>query len=436
MKNHHEFQPIQRRPETMIPQTAAKIRAQIAQFSGKLSWGLCKPLRRLIEEMIYGIQARQSVHLTEIGRSLEEQIPLVKTVNRLSRNLARPEIRPIVQKSMVRFGAGRIDDDTLLVLDLSDLTKPYAKKMENLARVRDGSTGEITNGYWLCQVVGVETQGQEITPLYGELYSQSAIDFISENEEIFKAIRLVSRATEKRGVWVIDRGGDRREIYDEVVPKDKGLRFIIRMEGSRHLLSGKIKKSALSLAGCCPLPYATTVIREEAGKERPCFVEYGFRPVRLPEYPDVELWLVVVTGFGQQPMMLLTNVPMRKNRKVLWWAVSSYLTRWRIEETIRFGKQCYALEDVRVLRYQRLRNLMVLVVAAMFFASVVLGTKMKLSILASHVLKASKRLFGIPDFRYYALADGIKELLTRFPRGKMLRPRGDPTAEQISLFVS
>jgi hypothetical protein len=91
---------------------------------------------------------------------------------------------------------------------------------------------------------------------------------------------------------------------------------------------------------------------------------------------------------------------------VIWWVVSAYLTRWRVEETIPFGKQSYQMEDIRVLTYERLRNLIVLVMAAMFFTAVVLGTKMKLSILASHVLKAVKRLFGIPDFRYYALSDG------------------------------
>jgi hypothetical protein len=47
---------------------------------------------------------------------------------------------------------------------------------------------------------------------------------------------------------------------------------------------------------------------------------------------------------------------------------------------------------------------------------VVIGAKMKLFILASHVLKAAKRVFGIPDFRYYALSDGIREILSRFPR--------------------
>jgi hypothetical protein len=58
----------------------------------------------------------------------------------------------------------------------------------------------------------------------------------------------------------------------------------------------------------------------------------------------------------------------------------------------------------------------VLVNAVAFFTAVVLGTRIKLDILASHLLKASKRLFGIPDFRLYAIADGIREVCARAPR--------------------
>ncbi len=96
--------------------------------------------------------------------------------------------------------------------------------------------------------------------------------------------------------------------------------------------------------------------------------------------------------------------------------VSAYLTRWRIEEAIRFIKQSYDLEDVRVLSYQRLRNMAVLVNAVAFFTAAVLGTRIKLDILATHLLRASKRLFGIPDFRLYALTDGIREVCARTPR--------------------
>ncbi len=46
----------------------------------------------------------------------------------------------------------------------------------------------------------------------------------------------------------------------------------------------------------------------------------------------------------------------------------------------------------------------VLVNAVAFFTAAVLGTRIKLDILATHLPGASKRLFGIPDFRLYALA--------------------------------
>ncbi len=71
-----------------------------------------------------------------------------------------------------------------------------------------------------------------------------------------------------------------------------------------------------------------------------------------------------------------------------------------MEETIRFIKQSYDLEDIRVLTYDRLRNMAVLVLAASYFAAVWLGTKAKLNILAMHAMSAAKRLPGIPDFRY------------------------------------
>jgi hypothetical protein len=398
----------------MIARTAGKVRTHLEAFSGKLSAGLPKVARRLISEVLYGIAARQSVHLSEIGRALEEPIPLIKTENRLSRNLGRPELRSHIGAAVLREGAGHIRDRTLLILDTSDIAKPYAEKMEYLARVRDGSAGEITDGYWLCQVIGVENEDNAIVPLYNTLYSQRAPDFVSENAEIMGAMASVSAATDGRGVWVIDRGGDRRILYDDLIAKRRS--FIIRQKGDRLLLWGMQCRLTTDLAEDCPLSFATHITREEGGREVRVRLDYGFRPVRLPEHPDVPLSLVVVRGLGSQPMMLLTNLALRRSRDVLWWVVAAYLTRWRVEEAIRFTKQSYELEDIRVLTYDRLRNLVALVNAVAFFTAVELGTRIKLDILASHLIKAAKRLFGVPDFRLYALADGISAVCARAPR--------------------
>ena len=77
----------------MIVRTASKMRAHLDDFSGKLSAGLSKPARRFVSEALYGIAARGSVRLAEIGRALEETIALIKTEARLSRNPGRPELR-------------------------------------------------------------------------------------------------------------------------------------------------------------------------------------------------------------------------------------------------------------------------------------------------------------------------------------------------------
>ena len=50
----------------MIAQTAAKMRAHLDDFSGRLSAGLSKPARRFVSEALYGIAARGSVRLREV----------------------------------------------------------------------------------------------------------------------------------------------------------------------------------------------------------------------------------------------------------------------------------------------------------------------------------------------------------------------------------
>ena len=120
--------------------------------------------------MLYGIQAAEDVKVSEIARSLAEPVRLLKTETRLCRNLAGPDLTERVNRFLAWEGAGRVQADTVLALDLGDLTKRYAKAMEHLATVRDGSTGALAAGYWLCEVVAAEVCGERIVPMYGELY--------------------------------------------------------------------------------------------------------------------------------------------------------------------------------------------------------------------------------------------------------------------------
>lgn len=394
--------------------TASKVREQIIKFSGELSAGWPKVARRFLAEAIYGIQARQSVHLTEIARALGEKIHLKKTQYRLSRQLGRDDLGRKVLNRLCRMGAPRVEKKTLLIIDISDIRKKYARKMEHLACVRDGSEKTLVNGYWTLSVLGAEVQTTSLLPLYGSLYSQKSPDFLSENLEIRRAIRKVSQATEKKGIWVLDRGGDREDIFDYLL--DDQLSFIVRLKKTRDLMCKGEKHPVLDLALTCPLPYAERIVKQEKGKETIYDLQFGARPVKLPGRSE-PLTLVVVRGFGQIPLMLLTDLRVTRSRKSLWQILRSYLTRWRIEETIRFMKQSYQVEDIRLLTYHRLQNMMAILTTVAYFAMVYLGLKTKLRVLARHVMGAARRLFGIPDFHFYALADGIREYLFGHQKG-------------------
>ena len=307
-------------------------------------------------------------------------------------------------------GAPRIGSDTLLVVDPSDLAKSHGKKMEHIATVRDGSHGGYKNGYWLCQLIAVECGGHEITPLVNHLWSHAAPGHLPENDELLSCIERVAAHAGKNGVYVMDRVGDRMSIMRELPLQDR--RFLIRMVGNRHLAHKGEAVLAEQLAASCPIKHVDHVTKQNPdGTERRVELRYGMRRVWLPDFPGRELRLVVVHGFGEKPLMILTTEPLSGWSKSLWWAIEAYLTRWRIEETLRFAKQTYALEDVRVLGHQSLRNMMALALVAMSFAMLWLGQREKLAVLARHAVRAAKRLFGIPDFRYYAVADVARQLL-------------------------
>jgi hypothetical protein len=273
---------------------AQKLREQMVRFSGELSSGFPKVVGRFITEMVYGVQARQSVRLTEVSRALGEQIPIKKTVERLSRQLGNPKLGTGLTRRLLRLAADRIRETTLLILDISDVHKKYAKKMEHLGKVWDGSEKVKGWGYWMLNILGAEVGSAQVLPLYGRLYSHRAPEFESENIELREAIGQVSEVVGRRGIWVIDRGGDRGYLYDYLLPRR--LRFIIRIKGDRHLVA-ETRGAALEIASGCPMLFHEYIAREDGGEEKPLRLEVGCRRVLLPGRRE-ELTLVVVKGFG------------------------------------------------------------------------------------------------------------------------------------------
>ena len=404
---------------------AYKLRDQLTKFLGIFSPHFSKPKARFIAQMIYGLQAGGDVKLSTISRSLGESISLKKTEERLSRHLDTAGLGQRVNELISAQGVQRVRRDSLIVIDPTDIRKNYARKMPYLAQVRDGSTGELVPGYWGCVAIACDVGKRKVIPLHQRLWSAQAPDFESENAQLLQIVDTIRPHTGERGIYVMDRGGDRIRLFDPLL--DRKLRFIIRQTGARDLRFRRSLHSADSLAQNCPMAYTETILKEEKNAEqRRLTLQFGFRPVKLPGREE-QLYLVVVRGLGQEPVMLLTNLPLLPSRKSLWFVVEGYLSRWLVEESIRFIKQSYRLEDIRVLSYERLRNLTALVLAAAYFAAVWLGQSVRLSVLTCRVTRTARRFFGVPQFHYYALADGIAFLLRRLTRWERpAEPRAPP----------
>ena len=295
----------------------SRLKAQLTKFSSGLCEGLSKPLSKFVSQMLFGIQSSQDVKLSNIARSLKEDIPLIRTEKRLSRNLKSAELEKELTIQLVRMGSLRVQPNTVLALDLSDLRKEYAQKMEHLAPVRDGSTGELHQGYWLCDVTAAEVNGSEIVPLYQKLFSVEAKEFSSENAEILTAVDLIRAHTQGRGIWAMDRGGDRKRLLEPLL--DRGERFVIRSTGKRTVVDRrKLQGSVVEVAGRCRLRHQARIIKIQDGREKTYELRYGAEPIRLPDRSE-QLWLVVMAGFGEEPLMLLTDLPVRAGDSQSLW---------------------------------------------------------------------------------------------------------------------
>ena len=61
--------------------------------------------------------------------------------------------------------------------------------------------------------------------------------FRSENVEILNAIDKVIKVIGKKGIWALDRGGDRRKLFVPILQKE--IQFALRMTTKRDMIEGK-----------------------------------------------------------------------------------------------------------------------------------------------------------------------------------------------------
>jgi hypothetical protein len=378
--------------------------------------------------MIYGILSAQSCHLSKIARGLNEQSRLKKTIERLSRNLNSFCEQEILTNNYIAKVKSSFTESTLLILDGGDVTKPCSPKMEHIGKVHDGSTGAIAQGYPTLGVAALTPGRKMPICVYSRVYSASEADFISEDNEVLKALDFLSVHFKKSNVRVLDRGYD-ANIYYERLAKQSEM-FVIRAKKNRDVIYKGKRINILALSKRFKGKYSLK-FRKKNGMQADCKI--SIVPVALPCMPDVELNLVVCNGFGRAPLMLITNLTSEDARLPV--AITKvYLLRWRIEEFYRFKKQQFGFEDFRVRSMASIRNLDLLVTIAIGWIGL-MSEKCGESPVIMELIHISKRIYGTPKFVFYAIADGLFALIakTAFGIDHMLRKK--PKSEQLSFAL-
>lgn len=211
-----------------------EIKRDLTSFSAKISQGLKRPQQKFIHQMIYGIRAGNKLHLSEIARSLKEEVTLKKTIDRLSRNLnAFQEKQPLMQNYLTLVKQHIKDDYAVIVIDNSDIAKPASRKLEALSEIRDGSTGEITQGYLTIEAAVLSESGKMPLPVYEKVFSAAENGFVSETHENLCCLKSLSENFSRKCIRTLDRGFDANDYYRYFLKRSE--RFVIRAKKNRNV---------------------------------------------------------------------------------------------------------------------------------------------------------------------------------------------------------
>jgi hypothetical protein len=412
---------------------ASMAKAGLLRYCQILCKGLCRPAEKFVTNVLYGLAAGNSCKLTEMARALDERIGIKKTVDRLSRWFQRFSGREVVRENYMREIAKQIDNSTVFLIDNSDVAKQYSVAMEALYPVHDGSTGKIVPGYMTLEIAALTHKTKTPLPVYERVYSAAEKSFVSQDEEILTGLRDVSTRFGHGGIRVMDRGYD-ANVYIRYFVENKEA-FIIRLKKTRLVKhkgkSVNIETLAKRYKGKCALKCTLH------GETICCKVTEI--PIELPAFGKYPFYLIVVYGFGKEPMLLLTNFHSDEQR--FCTAIAKiYLLRWRIEDQFRFRKQQYGFEDFRVRSLNAIRTMHQLVTMLTGYLAL-LSQQPDASIVCS--LRQAARPVPRAKSRkpkailYYELAAGFARLLckTSANLGAHFPPvRWRPKCLQLSFF--
>ncbi len=117
-----------------------EMKREIVNFAKNISGCVNKSTSKFVMDMQYGLARSGSSLISEIARSLDEDIKLSYTIERVCDNLnnLQDDEKEVIWNNYLKEVRNNVDIENAVVLfDDSDMNKEYSKKLEDLDRVID-----------------------------------------------------------------------------------------------------------------------------------------------------------------------------------------------------------------------------------------------------------------------------------------------------------
>ena len=382
-----------------------EMKREILNFSEKIAKKLSKSEKKFIQDIEYGIAASGSCLISDISRSLNEDIKLKNTIERLCDNLNSFDDAETLYNNYIEEIGDIYGKEPVVLFDDSDISKVYGKKFEDLDDVMDASSQDkkVTKGYHVCEATILTEKEKQLISVYSQIYSCKSKDFKSMNDYTFKSIETAKKVLNRKFIGVFDRGYDDNKIIDYM---DDNY-FIIRMNDRRNFLFKGKKKNAYEEAKKRKGKIRMTLWFDD-NEEYEVYISHT--KVTLP-HNGKDYELVFCYGLSEErPLILLTNRKIHSKDDVIK-VVRLYFSRWRIEEYFRAKKQEYKFENIRLRTLKGINNLNL-------FLTIHLGHINKLAeeinrkLLSIKIIEASKSIRNKVIIWMSQFARGIKKILS------------------------
>lgn len=279
-------------------------------------------------------------------------------------------------------GVAQLRDEAAIwvLLDGSDLRKPYARQMEGLQRVKRLSGEGMVPGYRTLNALGVGRQRRGL--LYHRLFSSQAPGFTSEPAEVQQALASIGTALAPLGAevtYVLDAGFDDIAVAGTIWQQRQHV--VWRVQHADRLVRPAAGAPLVQLtevaAQLRPLARVETeLVVRRTGQPRAKLQRVPATIAAVPlvldwqaavrSQPDGDrhaqaAWLVEVRleDVDQTPWWLLTDRPVETAAQAVE-IFTMYRQRWAVEDAFKTGKTCLGWEEVQLLAYDAVQLLVAL----------------------------------------------------------------------------